>query len=140
MIKLCIHWLVLTFWDFVKYKYKLILPYNIWVEYLKWYNVAYIFFKFHKAFPMMLKINFTLVIGSCLHSVVLLSNLVCCCSLWWWKISAPSCCFLCIQGAGFVLQKLHSVLCLIAICVYVVYLIYVEKEQKKNTGMFMSNK
>jgi hypothetical protein len=42
------------------------LPNNIRVEYLKWY-VAY-FLKFHIAFPMMLKINFTSVIGSCLRS------------------------------------------------------------------------
>jgi hypothetical protein len=47
-------------------RYKITLPYNIWVEYLKG-CVAY-FFKFHIAFPMMLKINFTLVIGSCLRS------------------------------------------------------------------------
>jgi hypothetical protein len=44
----------------------IMLSYNIWVEYLKWY-VAY-FFKFHVAFPIMLKINFTSVIGLCLRS------------------------------------------------------------------------
>jgi hypothetical protein len=50
----------------VSFSYKIMLPCNIWVGYLKLY-VAY-FLKFHIAFPVMLKINFTLVRGSCLRS------------------------------------------------------------------------
>ena len=102
---------------------------------------------------MMMKINFIWVIGSCLYNsgvavqcgvllqpmvvkdicikLLFLSNVVCCCSLWWRKISASSCCSLYIQDAGFVLRKLHLVLCLIVIRVCAVYLLCIEKEPKK---------
>jgi hypothetical protein len=55
----------------------------------------------------------------------------CCCSLWWWKISASSCCSLCIQGAAFVLQKWHPILCLIAMCVFAGYLYILRRNKKK---------
>jgi hypothetical protein len=41
---------------------------------------------------------------------------------------------LCIQGAGFVLQKWHPILCLIAICAFAVYLFILRRNKKKYYG------
>jgi hypothetical protein len=121
-------------------RYKIMLPYDIWVEYLKWY-VAY-FFKFHIAFPMMLKINFTLVIGSCLHS----SGVAVQCGVLLQPMVVKDICikllFLVHPRCWFCATEVTStVLCLIAIRVFAVYL-YILRRNKKNsnTGRFMSNK
>jgi hypothetical protein len=114
-------------------RYKIMLPYNIWVEYLKWYNVAY-FLKFHTEFPMMLKINFTLFIGSWW----------CCCPMW---------CVVAAYGGERYLHQVavHCASKVMVLCYgsYIQYWVFVSmqftfyilrRNNKSNKGRFMSNK
>jgi hypothetical protein len=110
-------------------RYKIMLPYSIWVEYLKWY-VAY-FLKFHIAFPMKLKINFTSVIGSCLRS----SGVAVQCGVLLQPMVVKDICikllFLVHQRCWFCATEVTSNIvfnCYLCLCSLP---LYIEKEQKK---------